>query len=49
MGMVLQNPLNDEREILVDGLYFAFLNIYCSLILNTIQCAFIWDAIVTRP
>lgn len=23
MGMVLQNPL-DEREILVDGLYFAF-------------------------
>lgn len=35
MGTVPQNPL-DKREVLVDGLYFAFLNIYCSLIVNMV-------------
>lgn len=38
MGKVFQNTLNDGREVLLDGLYFALSNIYHSFILDIVQC-----------
>lgn len=35
---ILQNPLNNGREMLLDDLYFALLNVQCSLILGIVQC-----------